>query len=66
MIKALVSLASNQNFADQDSLRSIVEALNEFRNAVVDSLNDLTLREQQDEQDFEERVEQLDAEFAEF
>ena len=66
MIKALVSLAASQNFADQDSLRQIVEALNDFRNAVVDSLNDLTLREQQDQEDFEERVDQLDAEYAEF
>jgi hypothetical protein len=66
MIKALVSLASKQNFADQDSLRQISEALNEFRNAVVDSLNDLTLQEQQNQTDFEERVDQLNAEYSEF
>jgi hypothetical protein len=54
MIKALISLASNQNFADQDSLRAIVEALNDFRNEVVDSLNSLTLNEQQAQTEFED------------
>lgn len=65
MIKALVQLASKQT-ADQESLRSIVNALNDFRSAVVDNLNDLTLREQDDQAEFEERVDQLDAEYADF
>lgn len=66
MIKALVSLASQQNFADQDSLRQIVDALNDFRVAVVDSLNDLTLHEQEAQEDYEDYVDQLEAEHAEF
>ena len=66
MIRALVSLASNQNFADQDSLRQIVDALNDFRTEVVDSLNDLTLSEQEAQEDYEEYVDQLEAEYAEF
>lgn len=66
MIKALISLASNQNFADQDTLRQIVEALNDFRNEVVDSLNDLTLSEQEAQEDYEAYVDQLESEYAEF
>ncbi|KAM3144293.1 hypothetical protein pb186bvf_003457 [Paramecium bursaria] len=65
-LKALISLASNQNFSDQSVIGSIVNALNEFRNAVVDSLNDLTAQEAQNQEDFEERVDQLNAEHAEF
>lgn len=45
MIKALITLASNQNFSNQNILGSIVDALNEFRNAVVDSINELTANE---------------------
>lgn len=44
----------------------MVEALNEFRNDVVDALNQLTLDEAQAVEDFEERVDQLDHEYAEF
>jgi len=39
MIQALVQLASSQNFADASVLREVVQALNEFRTAVVDALN---------------------------
>lgn len=66
MIKALISLASNQNFSNQDILGQIVNALNEFRNAVVDSINDLTAQEAQDQEDHEEYLAQLDDEHAEF
>ncbi|CAD8049227.1 unnamed protein product [Paramecium primaurelia] len=66
MIKALISLASNQNFSNQDVLKSIVDALNDFRNAVVDQINDLTAQEAQDVADHEAYLEQLDSEFAEF
>ena len=66
LIKALISLASEQNFADQDSLREIVNLLNEFRNAVVDAINDATLREQDEQEEYEEHVDQLNAEYAEF
>ncbi|CAD8055795.1 unnamed protein product [Paramecium sonneborni] len=66
MIKALIALASNQNFSNQDVLKSIVDALNDFRNAVVDQINDLTAQEAQDVVDHEAYLEQLDTEFAEF
>ncbi|CAK56445.1 unnamed protein product (macronuclear) [Paramecium tetraurelia] len=66
MIKALISLASNQNFSNQDVLKSIVDALNDFRNAVVDQINELTAQEAQDVIDHEAYLEQLDDEFSEF
>ncbi|CAK61287.1 unnamed protein product (macronuclear) [Paramecium tetraurelia] len=44
-LKALITLASNQNFSDQGIISQIVNALNEFRNAIVDSINDQTLAE---------------------
>jgi hypothetical protein len=66
LIKALITLASEQNFANQDSLREIIVMLNEFRNAVVDALNDATLREQEEQEEYEEHVDQLNAEYAEF
>ncbi|CAD8126574.1 unnamed protein product [Paramecium sonneborni] len=66
MIKALIALASNQNFSNQDVLKNIVDALNEFRNAVVDQINDLTAQEAQDVLDHEAYLEQLDDEYAEF
>ncbi|KAM3145435.1 hypothetical protein pb186bvf_002479 [Paramecium bursaria] len=66
MIKALITLASNQNFSDQGIIGSIVDALNDFRNAVVQALNDLTAQEAQNVLDHEEYLEQLDSEYAEF
>ncbi|CAD8125241.1 unnamed protein product [Paramecium sonneborni] len=65
-LKALITLASNQNFSDQGVLKQIVDVLNEFRNAIVDSINDFSLQEVQDQENFEARIVQLDAEFAEF
>ncbi|CAD8164464.1 unnamed protein product [Paramecium octaurelia] len=65
-LKALITLASNQNFSDQGVLTQIVDSLNEFRNAIVDSINDLSLQEVQDQEEFEARVDQLNAEYAEF
>jgi uncharacterized protein with GYD domain len=47
-------------------LGEIVNKLNEFRTAVVDALNDLTATEAENVKDFEERVDALNAEFAEF
>ncbi|KAM3137389.1 hypothetical protein pb186bvf_010569 [Paramecium bursaria] len=66
LIKALITLAAEQNFSDQGIIRSIVDNLNEFRNAVVDAINDTTAQEAVNLAEFEERVEQLNAEFAEF
>lgn len=40
--------------------------MNEFRSAVVDALNDLTATEAENVAAFEERVEDLNAEFASF
>ena len=66
MIKALITLASNQNFSNQDIVKSIVDALNEFRNEVVSSLNSLTNSEAEAVVEFEERCDQLDAEHSAF
>lgn len=66
MIKALISLASNQNFSDQDIVKTIVDALSEFRNEVVTSLNELTNGEALAVEEFIERCDQLDREHAEF
>ncbi|CAD8111682.1 unnamed protein product [Paramecium primaurelia] len=65
-LKALLTLASNQNFSDQGIIAQIVNALNEFRNAIVDSINDQTLVEANAVEEYEERLDQLDHEFAEF
>jgi len=59
-------LAAAQNFSDQGLLGEIVTKLNEFRNAVVDALNALTATEAENVAAFEERVDSLNAEFAEF
>ena len=66
MIKALISLASNQNFSNQDIVKAIADALNEFRNEVVNSLNDLSANEKASEAEFLERCDQLDSELAAF
>lgn len=42
IVSALVQLAASQNFADQGVLGQIVEALNEFRNDVVEALNQVS------------------------
>jgi hypothetical protein len=47
-------------------LGQIVTALNEFRNDIVDAVNAATLAETEAQADFEERVIQLDLEYAEF
>lgn len=59
-------MAAAQNFSDQGLLGEIVTKLNEFRNAVVDALNALTATEAENVAAFEERVDSLNAEFAEF
>lgn len=56
-VKALISLASNQNFSDQSVLGTIVNALNEFRNQIVDAMNALTAQEAENELAFQERIE---------
>ena len=66
LIKALIALAASQNFSDQGLLGEIVSKLNEFRTAVVDALNDLTATEADNVAAFEERVDSLNAEYAEF
>ncbi|CAD8095879.1 unnamed protein product [Paramecium sonneborni] len=66
MVQALIQIALNQNFSDQGILKQIVEALNEFRNQVVEAMNDLTKQEQINIQEFEDRLEQLDDEHREF
>lgn len=66
LIKALIALAAGQNFSNQEQLGEIVVKLNEFRNAVVDALNDLSATEAENVAAHEERVDALNAEHAEF
>ncbi|CAD8147173.1 unnamed protein product [Paramecium octaurelia] len=66
MVLALLQIALNQNFADQEILKQIVDALNEFRNQIVEAMNDLTKQEQLNQQEFLERLDQLDFEHLEF
>lgn len=66
IIKALIALASEQNFADQGIIGSIAGKLNEFRNSVVDAMNLATFNEGEAENEFKERCVQLEAEYAEF
>ncbi|KAM3147408.1 hypothetical protein pb186bvf_000659 [Paramecium bursaria] len=66
LIKALITLANQQNFTDQGIVQTIIDKLNEFRNQVVQALNDATAQEVQNLADFEARIHQLDQEFQEF
>lgn len=42
MLQALISIATNANFADGNIIRQIIEKFNEFRNECVDAINELT------------------------
>ncbi|CAD8096912.1 unnamed protein product [Paramecium sonneborni] len=66
MVLALLQIAINQNFADQDILKQIIDALNEFRNSIVEAMNDLSKQEQINQQEFLERLDQLEDEHHEF
>ncbi|CAD8064784.1 unnamed protein product [Paramecium primaurelia] len=66
MIKALLELATEQNFTDQGSVQQLVKIFNELRIQFVDSLNQETLNESQAETKYTERIAQLEKEFAEF
>jgi hypothetical protein len=66
LIKALILLASEQNFSDQGMLKEIVNKLNEFRVAIVDAINDNAALEAEHVVEYNERVVQLNSEFAEF
>lgn len=62
----MISLAASQNFSNQGVLQQIVEALNEFRNECVNAINELSAQEADAVAAFEERVQQLNIEYAEF
>ncbi|CAD8132718.1 unnamed protein product [Paramecium pentaurelia] len=66
IIRALLELATEQNFSDQGSLQQLVKIFNELRVQFVDSLNQETADENAAETKFAERVAQLEKEFAEF
>ncbi|CAD8154630.1 unnamed protein product [Paramecium pentaurelia] len=66
IIKALLELATEQNFTDQGSVQQLVKIFNELRVQFVDSLNQETADESQAETKYTERVAQLEKEFAEF
>ncbi|CAD8089708.1 unnamed protein product [Paramecium sonneborni] len=66
IIKALLELATEQNFADQGSVQQLVKIFNELRVQFVDSLNQETADESSAEIKHTERVAQLEKEFAEF
>ncbi|KAM3146227.1 hypothetical protein pb186bvf_001572 [Paramecium bursaria] len=66
IIKALLELATEQNFADQGSLAQLVKIFNELRTQFVQSLNDETNEENAAQEKFVKRVSQLEQEFSEF
>ncbi|KAM3132173.1 hypothetical protein pb186bvf_015768 [Paramecium bursaria] len=66
LAQALLQMAVNMNFADPGILKEIVDALNDFRNEVVSATNDATQREAENQEEFEQKVEQLGFEYAEF
>ncbi|CAD8181678.1 unnamed protein product [Paramecium pentaurelia] len=66
IIKALLELATEQNFTDQGSVQQLVKIFNELRVQFVDTLNQETADESAAETKFAERVAQLEKEFAEF
>ncbi|CAD8147730.1 unnamed protein product [Paramecium pentaurelia] len=66
MVQALLQIALNQNFADSEILKQIIDSLNEFRNQIVEAMNDLTKQEQLNQKEFLERLDQLEDEHHEF
>jgi hypothetical protein len=52
-IKVLLEITVESNFADQGALRDIVNAFNNLRNELVDSLNTITADEAEDQSEFE-------------
>ncbi|KAM3139590.1 Trichocyst matrix protein T1-B [Paramecium bursaria] len=66
IIKALLQIASDSNFADQGALKQIVTAFNDLRVQLVNSLNVATADEAQAQSDFVARVNQLNAEHSDF
>ena len=56
LIRALIEMATDANFADQGALKQIVSAFGELRNALVDQLNQETADEAVAVKDFAERV----------
>ncbi|CAD8054601.1 unnamed protein product [Paramecium primaurelia] len=66
MVQALLQIALNQNFADSEILKQIIDSLNEFRNQIVEAMNDLTKQEQFNQKEYLERLNQLEDEHHEF
>jgi hypothetical protein len=66
LIRALMELATEQNFADQGALGQIVKAFNELRVEIVNALNQENADEAEKQAEFEEREANLNAEHASF
>lgn len=66
IVKALVALATESNFANPEAVAEIVAAFNSLRNELVDSLNQLVADENDAQTTFNARVVQLNAEHADF
>lgn len=66
IVRALVELATEANFADQGALKQIVTAFNELRVQLVNSLNQENADEAAAVKAFGERVTQLNSEHSQF
>lgn len=66
LVKALIELATEGNFADQGAVKEIVTAFNNLRGELVDSLNQLVSDENDAVAAFNDRVAQLNGEHADF
>lgn len=66
LVKALLELATESNFANIEAVKEIVSAFNNLRNELVDSLNQLVVDENAAQSTYDARVTQLNAEHNEF
>ncbi|CAK82788.1 unnamed protein product (macronuclear) [Paramecium tetraurelia] len=60
-LKALITFDSSQDFQEKGVLSEIVDYLNEFRYAFLNSIIDLSLQEAQDQEEFKARIEKFTA-----
>lgn len=66
LIKVIMQIASQQNFAEKGVVSDLMKQFNELRKNLVDSLNQETADEAIAAKDFEDRVKQLNTELVEF
>lgn len=65
LIKALTQLALDQNFSDQETVEKIVDLLNNLRDNLTNTLQQLNKEEASAQENYEERITQLAEELVE-